>query len=210
MLGYQLTDYNRIMETRFYHGSLTPDEIAQTLMGYFHRGNFRVQKIGSNDTVTVQIATAQNSPTGGQTAIGISIRKVTDGVSIQVGQQAWLGVAASIGWTALSAIRNPFSLLGRLDDLAQDIESLQLRDEAWRVIDNLARTSGAGYELSERLARSICDYCNTPNPVGEPNCVACGAPLGNVQPITCKNCGFVIRNSEKHCPNCGKVVYKAM
>lgn len=192
------------METRIYHGNIKPDDIAQSLMGYFHRGNYRVQKIGGADNITVQIATVQGASTGGQTAMGVSIRRVTDGLAIQVGRQAWLSVAASIGWTALSAIRNPFSLLGRLDDLAQDIESLQLRDEVWHVIDNIARSAGTGFELSERLARSICDFCNTPNPVGEPSCIACGAPLGNVQPVTCKNCGFVIRYFEKRCPNCGK------
>lgn len=193
------------METRIYHGNLKPDDLAQSLMGYFHRGNLRVQKIGGGELVTVQIATAQGSSTGGQTALGVSIRKVADGLAIQVGRQAWLGVAASIGWTALSAIRNPFSLLGRLDDLAQDIESLQLSDEVWKVVDGYARSAGTGYELSERLARMVCDFCNTPNPVGSSSCIACGAPLGNVQPVTCKNCGFVLRYHEGRCPNCGKV-----
>jgi len=194
------------METRIYHGNLSIDDITQAIMGHFHRGNYRVQRVGSGENVTIQIATMQAPTSGGQTAVGISIRKVTDGLAIQVGQQAWLGVAASIGWTALSAIRNPFSLLGRLDDLAQDIESLQLRDDVWKIIDAVAHTAGTGFELSERLKRSVCDYCNTPNPIGEPSCVACGAPLGNVQPRTCKKCGFVIKDQERHCPNCGAFV----
>ncbi len=64
---------------------------------------------------------------GGQTALTVAVQTTEDGVIIEIGQQAWLGVAASIGHTALSALRNPFSLLGRLDDLAQDIENIQLK-----------------------------------------------------------------------------------
>lgn len=194
------------METRIYHGNLSPKDVAQAIVGYFHRGNLRVQQFGDAENINIQVATAQGSSTGGSTAVGVSIRKVADGLAIQIGKQAWLGVAASIGWTAISAIRNPFSLLSRLDDLAQDIESLQLTEEVWRVIDSAARSKGTGFELSERLSSSICDYCNTPNPISTPSCIACGAPLGNVQPATCKNCGFVVRKNENRCPNCGNPV----
>jgi DNA-directed RNA polymerase subunit RPC12/RpoP len=69
-------------------------------------------------------------------------------------------------------------LLGRLDDIAQDIESLQLSEDIWKAIDNFANLKGATFELSERLRRIVCEYCNTANPVGEPSCIACGAPLG--------------------------------
>jgi hypothetical protein len=128
---------------------------------------------------------------------------VEDGIAVQLGKQTWLGVAASLGVTALSAFRNPFSLLGRLDDLAQDIENLQLTDEVWDVIENVARMRGATFELSERFRRLKCEYCNTANPIGEPSCIACGAPLGDSQPNTCKNCGFVVKRTESNCPNCG-------
>jgi predicted amidophosphoribosyltransferase len=48
----------------------------------------------------------------------------------------------------------------------------------------------------------VCEYCLTANPVGEPSCIACGAPLGEAQPRTCLNCGFVVRMNESICPNC--------
>ncbi|MFN2303517.1 MAG: zinc ribbon domain-containing protein, partial [Anaerolineales bacterium] len=162
----------------------------------------RVQQIGRDPKIAVQIATHQFSQSGGQTALTITIHQVEDGVSVQIGQQAWLGVAASLGLTALSALRNPLSLLGRIDDIAQDIESLQLDDEVWEVIEDTVRQHGAGKALSERLKRYICPYCNTPNPTGENRCIACGAPLGDIQPQTCLNCGFVVRNLERECPNC--------
>ncbi|MCL4560402.1 MAG: zinc ribbon domain-containing protein [Chloroflexi bacterium] len=194
------------MEQRIYHGTITPNDIARELVSYFNRGNFRVQQIGSGSQVAVQIATRDHPASGGQTALSVSIQDVSDGIQIQVGNQAWLGVAASLGMTALSALRNPFALIGRLDDLAQDIESLQLTEEIWSVIDGAARAAGAGHELSERLRRMECSYCGTANPVGEPNCIACGAPLGDVQPVTCKYCGFILKNNETACPNCGKLV----
>lgn len=190
------------MDQKIYHGDVSPSEIAHGLLAFFHRGNFRVQQVGNDDTVTVQIATINNPLSGGQTALTIRLQTVADGVSVLIGQQAWFGVAASLGTTAIAALRNPFSILGRLDDLAQDIESLQLKEKVFQVIDNLARAKGADFELSERLRRVVCEYCLTANPVGEPNCIACGAPLGEQQPFTCPHCGFVLRSDEEICPNC--------
>lgn len=192
------------METKIYHGKLTPSDLANALIAHFNRGNLRVQQFGNQEKVAVQIATASYATSGGQTALSATFQKVEDGVGVQVGQQAWLGVAASLGLTALSALANPWNLLNRLDDVAQDIEYIQLAEEVWKVIDGTARTLGSGYQLSARLRRVVCSYCNVANPVGESRCVACGAPLGDVQPGTCRNCGFVITRSERFCPNCGK------
>jgi hypothetical protein len=194
------------MEQRIYHGTLTPDQIAQALVAKFNRGNLHTQQLGSGQQVVVQVATRPGAASGGQTAMSITLQKVEDGVAVQVGKQAWLGVAASLGQTALAAMRSPFNLLGRLDDLAQDIESLQVSQQVWEAVEEVARAAGASYELSERLRRMVCDYCNTANPVGEPNCIACGAPLGSAQPRTCTNCGFVIKTNENICPNCKRPI----
>ncbi len=192
------------METRIYHGKLLPADLAQNLMAQFNRGNLMVQQIGEGDQIAVQIASRSQARSGGQTALSVTMQKVADGVAVQVGQQAWMGVAASLGFSALAALMNPWNLLGRLDDIAQDIESLQLSEEVWKSIDSNARALGSGYELSDRLKRVVCAYCGVANPVGEGSCVACGAPLGLVQPTTCRNCGFVITGEDKYCPNCGK------
>jgi hypothetical protein len=190
------------MIQRIYHGKVTPSDLARALVGNFHRGNWRVQQIGDAEKTVVQIATRDRPMSGGQTAVSVILQQVEDGVAVQVGQQAWLGVAASLGVTALSVLRNPLALLHRLDDLAQDIENLQISEDVWKVLDLTARSLGATHELSERLRRMVCLYCNTANPVGEPRCIACGAPLGAVQPTTCKNCGFVVYSGETTCPNC--------
>lgn len=190
------------MEQRIYHGDLKPNDIARAVVARFNRGNLRAQQLGDGSNVVVQVTTRQGAVSGGQTALSITLQKVEDGVAIQVGKQAWLGVAASLGTTALAAIRNPFNLLGRLDDLAQDIENLKMTEQVWESVEEAVRAAGASFELSERLRRLVCPYCDTANPIGEPNCIACGAPLGNSQPRTCYNCGFVLKLNEDICPNC--------
>jgi len=190
------------MERRIFHGTCTPEDLARNLTAHFSRGNYTVQRVGQGDKVSLQISTRSQPTSGGQTAVRVDLNSLEDGVTVQLGSQAILGVAASLGMTAISALRNPLNLLGRLDDLAQDIENLQLTDEIWKVIAETTQSMGASYELSQRLRRVACDYCDTANPVGEGNCIACGAPLGRLQPITCPKCGFVIVRLEKICPNC--------
>lgn len=194
------------MDQRIFHGDFTPDDLALCLLVHFNRGNLTVHKLGSEDKIIVQIKTTENSPSGGQTALTVTFQGVEDGVAVQIGQQAWIGVAASLGFSALAAIRNPFSLLHRIDDIAQDIESLQLTDEVWRVLTTNAKVLGSGFELSRRLHRVACEFCHTANAAGAPSCVACGAPLGNLQPATCKNCGYVVMQNESVCPNCKKAL----
>jgi len=191
---------------KIYHGEIKPQDFARVLIAEFDHGNLRAQQIGTGNEIVVQIATRDFRRSGGQTALTVTIGKVADGVAVEIGNQSWLGVAASLGSTAISALRNPFSLLGRLDDVAQDIESLQIRDRIWDVIENTAFAAGASFELSERLRRLVCEYCGIANPVGEPSCIACGAPLGSSQPITCGNCGYVVFKNELSCPNCNNPI----
>jgi len=187
---------------RIFHGELSPKDIARALMARFNRGNLRAHQYGDDEKTFVQIATRERASSGGATALTVSLQKVEDGVAVQIGSQNWLGVAASLGQTAFSTLLNPWNLLGRLDDLAQDIENLKLRDDVWETIVAVARSAGASSALSQRLRRLVCAYCQTANPVGEAACVACGAPLGSAQPRTCLHCGFVVQSNESICPNC--------
>ena len=195
-----------LMEPRIFHGDITPNDVARALIARFNRGNLRAQQFGSGNKVVVQIATPGRPMSGGHTALTVSLTKVADGVAVQIGEQSWLGVVASLGSTAFWTWRNPWNIISRLDDLAQDIENLQLVDDAWETIEGVARTAGASFQLSERLRKLVCAYCNTANPIEESRCLACGAPLGSVQPITCKYCGFIITRGETVCPNCAKPV----
>ncbi len=187
---------------KIFHGNLKPREIAESLIAEFNQSNLKAQQLGGGSEIIVQIATRPIRHSGGKTALTVTLEQVDDGVIVEVGKQSWLGIAASLGTTAIAALRSPFNLLGRLDDVAQDIESLQITDRIWEIVENVAYAAGASFELSERLRRLVCTFCDTANPVGEPSCIACGAPLGSAQPTTCKRCGYVVYNSENQCPNC--------
>jgi DNA-directed RNA polymerase subunit RPC12/RpoP len=193
-----------IMDRRIFHGNIKPNDLAQALMAEFNHGNMVAQVIGRPENLAVQIATRTGSMSGGQTALTVGIQQVEDGIMVELGQQAWLGIAASLGQTAWSALRNPFSLLGRLDDLAQDIENIQLNENVWKTIDQSVANHGASHSLSERLTRITCEYCGSANPLGESSCVTCGAPLGDAHPSSCPNCGFAVGPGEEICPNCNK------
>jgi hypothetical protein len=194
------------VEQRIYHGAVTPEDLGLALTARFNSGNLRAARYGDGDIVVVQIATREDATSGGPTALNVVLKQVEDGIAVQIGKQTNLGTIASLGMTALAALKNPLNLLGRLDDLAQDIENLQMYERVWETVNEVMRSVGASYELSERLRSLMCEYCRTANPVGEPNCIACGAPLGEVQPHTCTNCGFVIKAEESICPNCGQPV----
>ena len=194
------------MDKRIYHGDITPDDVAHALEAEFNQGNTRTQRFGGSDNQTIQIASSQSSRSGGKTALAVNILKVEDGIMVLLGEQQWLGVAASLGQTAIATLMNPLNLLGRLDDIAQDVSNLQLAEKVWQTVVRVVNASGASLQLSERLSRVTCEYCGTANPVGESSCLACGAPLGRVQPKTCSKCGFVLLQAEKFCPNCGQPI----
>ncbi len=194
------------MEQRIFHGDLAPNDVTNALIAHFNRGNLRAQAFGDDRNMKVQIATRQGAASGGQTAVTVQIQRISDGIMVTVGQQAWMGVAASMGKTLLATLRNPWNLLDRLDDIAQDIENLQISENVWQVVGKFAQSRRASTQISERLQRAICEYCGTPNAVGAGGCIACGAPLGNVQPRTCAACGFVVLRGERTCPHCGKPI----
>jgi RNA polymerase subunit RPABC4/transcription elongation factor Spt4 len=190
------------METKTYHGNLTPADIGRALVAEFDHGNLQAHLVENPDRVLVQIASRTFRASGGQTAMTVTLEKVEDGVLVQLGDQQMLGVAADLGATALSALRNPISLIGRLDGLAQDITALQLSDSVWQAIQKAVNAAGAGLQISDRLRRLECSYCGAAVPVGEPACPMCGAPLGAIQPKACPHCGFVPPAGATICPNC--------
>ncbi len=194
------------MDRRVFHGNITPTDVARALEAEFNQGNTQTQLLGESNNLTVQIASSQWAHSGGKTALTVNIQKIEDGIMVELGQQQWLGVAASLGQTAIAALINPINLLGRLDDIAQDVSNLQLNEKVWQTVSRVANEAGASQQLSERLSTVTCEYCGVANPVGESACVACGAPLGKEQPKTCSKCGYVLLHDEKFCPNCGQPV----
>ncbi len=194
------------MKTKIYHGELELDEVSQALANFFNRGALTANLRRVGDQAFVQIATRNRRRSGGPTSLGVTLRQVDDRLEVQVGKQSVLGLAASLGATALLALRNPLNILGRLDDLAQDIEHLELDDQVWEIVERLAKDAEASHELSVRLRRLSCEYCGVANPVGEGRCFACGAPLGDAHPFGCPNCGYAVTTSDVNCPNCNHLL----
>lgn len=191
------------MDQKTFYGPVSPEDFSRALIAEFNQGNLLARSLGRGDQRIVQIATRQTPRSGGRTAITVHLTAVEDGVHVRVGQQDWLGVAASLGISALATLQRPVNLLHRLDDIAQDISSLQLTMRIWQAISDAADNLGVSHELSSRLRRLSCEYCRTANPVGDPHCIACGAPLGPNQPVACIECGFLLEPGDATCPQCG-------
>lgn len=188
-------------DQRTYHGDINPTEMAAVIVAAFNQGNMRAQQVGEGDKVMVQIATRGGS--GGKAALSVTIQKVEDGVSVAMGQHDWLGVAASLGQTALATLMSPWNLIGRLDDIAQDVTSLTIVDKVWEAIEKFARAAKVTKTISEQLQSVTCPFCGTANKVAAPDCENCGAPLGEFQPVSCPKCGNVLPPKSKFCNNCG-------
>lgn len=191
------------MSERTYHGNIVPADMATALIAAFNQGNLGCQQIGQGDKLMVQIATRDFAQSGGRTALAVTIQKVTDGVTVSVGQSEWLGVAASLGQTALATLLNPWNLINRLDDIAQDITSLSLEQKAWEALEHYSRTVQTTKTISARLQAVTCPYCQTANKIGVADCENCGGPLGEAQPVSCPKCGNVMPPKSKFCANCG-------
>jgi len=192
------------MDTRIYHGNITAASLASALATRFTDGDMLARAVQSGDQYILQISSRTNPRSGGKTAIGVTLQQHEGGVVVKVGKQDWMGIAASLGKSAIFVGLNPLNILSRLDDIAQDIENLTLDDRIWAAIDDVAKTMGASFDLSEKLSRTACEYCDTANPVGEPRCIACGAPLGSSQPRACSNCGFIAAPEDTICQNCNR------
>lgn len=198
------------MKTKRYHGDLNHEEMATTLANFFNRGGLAAQSSVRGDTAYVSINTRDNRTSGGRTSLAVALAKRGERIEASVGEQSVLGLAGSLGASALLTWLNPINLLGRLDDIAADIENLSLEQQVWKLLDRMAANGGASTQLARRMQRMACSYCNTANAVGEGRCVACGAPMGDVQPSGCPKCGFVILAKEKECPNCGQKLKRAV
>lgn len=194
------------MSERTYHGDLAPADLATALIAAFNQGNLRCQQVGQGDKLMVQIATREYAHSGGKGALSVSLQRNPDGVTVGIGQQELLGVAASLGQTALVTLMNPWNIVNRLDDIAQDLTTLTLEQQVWDAIEKYAHTAKTTKTLSERLSTLACPYCETANRVGAANCENCGAPLGGAQPIACPKCGNVMPPKSKFCAGCGAVL----
>ncbi|MBC7251373.1 MAG: zinc ribbon domain-containing protein [Anaerolineae bacterium] len=90
-----------------------------------------------------------------------------------------------------------------LDDIARNVSKLNLPQEVWKVVEEYMRSVGAGLGMAPGKMLVTCRYCGVGNPVGQGQCSACGAPLADVQPITCPRCGQLLPRHTRFCTRCG-------
>ncbi len=190
------------MEERTYHGDLNPDELANALLAQFNQGGFVAQQLGQGERVLVQIG-KRDRRRGIENALAVNIVKTPDGVNVALGQQQWLDAAADLAQAGLGALFNPWSLLGNLGEIARDVGSFSLPSQVWQAVDNYCKSAGARLGGSTAQMTVKCAYCGAANPAGAPVCSACGAGLGDVQPIYCPQCGQAAPHDSKFCARCG-------
>jgi predicted RNA-binding Zn-ribbon protein involved in translation (DUF1610 family) len=191
------------MEQRTYRGDIDPQGLATALVAQFNSGALKAQQVGQGDHILVQIASRDWGWGGPQTAISIGIARIEGGIEVSLGQQRWLGAVADLAQTGLMALVNPLSLIGRIDEVARSISELTLPQQVWEAVEHYCASVGASLGLRAEQTMVTCAYCGVANPIGAPKCSACGAPLGDVQPVACPRCGLLMSRQDEFCSRCG-------
>ena len=163
------------MDQKTYHGEIDPQELADVLVSRFDQGDLAARKTGRPDRVVVQISTrAHRRRDDPHTSLAVTIAKAEDGVTVSVGEQQVLGVAADLVQTGIGALFNPLSLIGEIDDIVRDVSKLTLPQQVWEVIEEYCRSVGAGLGLApDKLL------------------------------VTCPKCGQILEHDAKFCTRCG-------
>jgi predicted RNA-binding Zn-ribbon protein involved in translation (DUF1610 family) len=191
------------MEQRTYRGEIDPEQLADALVAQFDGSDLMAQRIGRGDHVLVQIASRDWGWGGPQTALTVGIAHAEGGVEVTLGQQRWLGAVADLAQTGLMALVNPLSLITRIDDVARNISGLTLPQQVWQAVEHYCESVGASLGLSAQETLVTCPYCGVGNPIGAPKCSACGAGLGDAQPLACPQCGLLLDREAHFCSRCG-------
>ena len=186
------------VEQRAYHGEISPEDLARTLVLRFNEGETRAHAIkGEAGRAVIQIQNRRVEFGDPNTAVTVQVSPTKTGITVAVSEQKLLGVAADMAKSGVKAWLNPLNLLGELDDIARNVRWMGLRTEIWKAVDEYCQAQGSG-----RGAAGL-PYCGTPNDVGTQTCAACKAPLAEAQPIVCGRCGFLNQPEGSLCINCG-------
>ncbi len=191
------------MEQRTYRGNIDPEALADALVLQFNGRDLKAQKVGRENHVLVQIASRDWGWGGPQTALTVGLARIEDGVEVSLGQERWLGAVADLAQTGLMALVNPISLINRIDDIARSVSGLTLPQQVWEAVEHYCDSVGASLGLRAEETMITCPYCGVANPIGAPKCSACGAPLGDAQPLACPRCGLLLNRKAAFCSRCG-------
>lgn len=146
------------MEQRTYHGSITPDELADHLVQQFDpQPDLQAQKIGEGDSLAVQIA-GGDDPTRQRNVLTLAIVRASDaeqGVTVTIGQQQWItpemaGHAAAIA--LISVLITPWALFGLLWPIREAVSAYMRVDSIWNAVETYTLAHGAVLSSSIDLA----------------------------------------------------------
>lgn len=167
-------------EQRTYHWPATADGIAQTLVSTFSEGHLHTRAYKNADNqIVVQIETVESDRGGKRrAALTVQIAEQNKMVSVTFDDHNVTGATGDLLRVGLRAARNPLTALGRLDDINDDLATLQLPKAVWEAVESYV--ANAVEPQPEGIV--ICRFCDTSVPVGILTCPACGASLGSQQP----------------------------
>jgi hypothetical protein len=146
------------VEQRIYHGTVTPEGLADYLVQRFDpQQNLQAQKLGQGDSLAVQIGRG-DVPEELRNAVTVGITRATDaeqGVTVTMGQQQWITPkiathAAMIGLVGL--LITPWALFGLLWPVSELIGGQALPGDIWSAVETYALSQGATLAESRDLA----------------------------------------------------------
>lgn len=192
------------MQQRTYRGPITARGLAQALVQRFNEGHLLARATGPDDHVIVQITAREyDRRRRERAALTISIIQQDDAVEVSLGEHQWLGPAADLLEAGLKGWFMPFSLIGEMSDVADDLQTLQLPTQVWEAVEHYVESVGAKLGLAQEARMVACPFCGVGNPVGVGQCSACGGSLAEAQPKSCPNCGKLSPASAMFCSRCG-------
>jgi ribosomal protein L40E len=194
------------MQQHQYHGTISPDALAQALLDDWDHAATIAQAFGDEGRVIVQIGQRATGWLSDEPRIALTldIEPLDDGVRVTMGQQQWIkdGGVQFIGGGLIGLFPFFFAFpLGQLFGGGQDEIDRNLPAQVWESIERYVGATGAATGETRRLTTVACPRCGVANAQGAEHCTACGASLS--APPTCPSCGNTNPPGSSFCNRCG-------
>lgn len=188
------------MNQRMFHGSITAAALADQLAARFSERHSLTKIQAGEGTALVQIGSKHGTP------VTVHIADTAGGVLVSMGSERdWLDKSGDIGeMIERAAAGNPLSLLALAPDILAEFKKDNLAPEIWNAINDLCALTRALAGEKDAPGNPVeCPFCQTVNPPGSGQCLACGAPLPVDLPRLCPKCGRGHTSDALFCQACG-------
>ena len=204
------------MEQRVYRGNVSPDGLADHLVNTFNQGYDTVaQKAGQGNQCLVQIGHGRHQGRYGiRNAIGVSIVRTDDGISVGMGQSNWLNLSdPALAGTLFASIWFPPLLIF---PLLRGIRNYTIYGRIWDAVDAYCMQAGAAQSSATTAHGVTCPRCGVLNHEEARYCTTCGADLAAPSPaaaqaarqVVCAECHQTVP-AGRFCNNCGAALAEA-